>query len=129
MAVCAICNHPCRGTCKRCGARLCYIHKPTSARSKCLACPNGTRSAVTASSYYVPSQTPGKPLADLSREESLAYLASLRSRLIAKQARERAYLDRRASRGTHTPTDEVYEQDQVLEAEIIALFDQMLSEL
>jgi hypothetical protein len=39
-------------------------------------------------------------------------------------ARERAYLDRRAARGICTPTDEAYETDQLLEADLVALLDE-----
>jgi len=39
--------------------------------------------------------------------------------------RERAYLDRRAARGTHTPTDDAYEADQILEAELLAILDEL----
>lgn len=38
---------------------------------------------------------------------------------------EQAYLARRAARGTHTPTDEAYEQDQALENELLALLDEL----
>ena len=39
-------------------------------------------------------------------------------------ARERAYLDRRAARGTYTPTDEAYTADQLLEADLLAMLDE-----
>ncbi len=50
-------------------------------------------------------------------------IADIRARLLAKQKRERDYLGRRAARGTHTPTDDAYEADQVLEDDIITLID------
>ncbi len=59
--------------------------------------------------------------------EALTYLEEVRDRLKHKQARERAYLDRRAARGTYTPTDEAYEADQQLEVELIALVDHLIS--
>lgn len=67
-----------------------------------------------------------KRLGAMSSTERVAYLESLREELSKKQQRERAYLDRRAKRGTHTPTDEDYEADQVLESKILAVFDEML---
>ena len=70
-----------------------------------------------------------KNLADMTPEEGCVYLQGLLARLVAKQARERAYLDRRAARGTSTPTDEAYEADQVLEDELITLLGEWLSSL
>jgi hypothetical protein len=70
--------------------------------------------------------TVSKHLADLTRQEAIAYLEQLIDRLTKKQLRERAYLDRRAARGTHTPTDEVYEADQILEEELLALLGDLL---
>ncbi len=47
--------------------------------------------------------------------------------LLASQANTRTGLpDRRAKRGTHTPTDDAYEADQVLEEELVALLDEVL---
>lgn len=74
-----------------------------------------------------PSQ-PGrkrKPLRDMTPVEIRAWLQQTRDALQRKMQRERAYLDRRAARGTYTPTDEAYEQDQVLEADLLALLDEM----
>jgi hypothetical protein len=58
-------------------------------------------------------------------DEARRWLAGVRARLVQKMARERAYLDRRATRGMHTPTDEAYEADQLLEAELLALLDEV----
>ncbi len=66
------------------------------------------------------------PLTAMSPAQGRLWRAGLRDRLQAKQARERAYLDRRAARGTHTPTDEAYEADQVLEEELVALLEEVL---
>lgn len=60
-----------------------------------------------------------KPFTDMSRQEAYLWIEGLRARLLTKKARERAYLDRRAGRGTHTPTDDAYEADQILEEEIL----------
>jgi hypothetical protein len=64
-----------------------------------------------------------KPLTDLSPDEALAWIQDLKKRLSQKMQRERNYLDRRAARGTHTPTDDAYEADQVLEQEIMGLLE------
>ena len=48
-----------------------------------------------------------------------------RAALHKKLVRERNYLDRRTARGTHTPTDDAYEADQNLLADLIALLDEM----
>ncbi len=66
-----------------------------------------------------------KPLVDLSQQEAITWIEGVRSRLEAKMQRERAYLDRRAARGTHTPTDDAYEADQILEAELLAILDEL----
>jgi Skp family chaperone for outer membrane proteins len=65
-------------------------------------------------------------LDEMSEEEARAYVQELRTRLQHKQQRERAWLDRRASRGVQTRTDEDYERDQDLEAELVALLDKLL---
>jgi hypothetical protein len=67
-----------------------------------------------------------KPLAELTARERCLYLEQLIERLTQKQKRERAYLDRRAARGTHTPTDEAYEADQILEEELLFLLNGLL---
>lgn len=80
--------------------------------------------------YYTPPTqaaiTTRKNLIDLSPEESITYVEHLMTRLTSKQQREKAYLDRRAARGTHTPTDDAYEADQQLESELLALLDDLL---
>jgi hypothetical protein len=75
------------------------------------------------------SITVQKSIADMSADELRAWLEGLKCRLEAKRRRERAYLDRRAAHGRHTPTDDAYEEDQGLEAELLALLDEMLRNL
>ena len=53
----------------------------------------------------------------------------MRDRLARKQQRERDYLDRRANRGIHTPTDEAYEQDRALEVELLMLLGELAERL
>ena len=65
----------------------------------------------------------------MTDEELRTWIRTTRAALQKKLARERAYLDRRAARGTHTPTDDAYEQDQRLEADLIALLDEMAASL
>jgi hypothetical protein len=55
----------------------------------------------------------------MTHNELRAWIGSTRAALQKKMARERAYLDRRALRGIHTPTDEAYETDQLLEADLL----------
>ncbi len=62
-------------------------------------------------------------LATLPLAEQLAWIAERRVQLQQKQARERAYLDRRTARGTHTPTDDAYEADQLLEQDLCDALD------
>jgi len=61
----------------------------------------------------------------MSPEEIRAWLQQTRAALLRKMQRERAYLQRRARRGVRTPTDEAYEADQELEADLLALLDEM----
>ena len=64
-------------------------------------------------------------LSYMSPEEVRAWLQQTRAALLHKMQRERAYLERRARRGVWTPTDEAYEADQDLEADLLALLDEM----
>jgi len=79
------------------------------------------RGAVGSLSYH-------KYLDTMTTEEGVAWLMGMKERLSSKQQRERRYLDRRADRGTHTPTDDAYEQDQVLESELLALLDGLIEQ-
>jgi hypothetical protein len=65
------------------------------------------------------------PVSQMSEEELHAWIRTTRAALHKKLARELNYLDRRARQSTHTPTDEAYEADQDLLADLIALFDEM----
>ncbi len=66
-----------------------------------------------------------KPIAEMTPDELRVWLTSMRERLTTKMARERAYLDRRAARGTHTPTDDAYEADLLLETDLMRLLEEM----
>jgi len=69
---------------------------------------------------------PRKLLDEMTPDELQAWLASTKEKLAAKKmARERAYLDRRAARGTHTPTDDAYEADLLLETDLMRLLEEM----
>lgn len=70
----------------------------------------GSTPLVSASRPAINAMTP---------DDLRAWIGSTRAALQKKMARERVYLDRRAVRGTHTPTDEAYEMDQVLEADLL----------
>lgn len=70
-----------------------------------------------------------KPLNLMSPIEGRVWIESMLDRLVKKQAREKAYLDRRKARKVHTPTDEAYEGDQVLEDELIGLLKKLLEEI
>jgi molecular chaperone GrpE (heat shock protein) len=65
------------------------------------------------------------PLNQMTPDELCAWIHETRRALKHKQARARAYLDRRADRGMQTPTDEAYEQDQRLLADLLAMLDEM----
>ena len=64
------------------------------------------------------------PINEMMPDELRAWIGYTRTALQKKIARERAYLDRRAARGTYTPTDEAYEADQLLEADLLAMLDE-----
>ena len=54
---------------------------------------------------------PRKPLSAMNSDEQHSWIGATRTALMRKMQRERAYLDRRAVRGTYTPTDHAYEAD------------------
>ena len=58
-------------------------------------------------------------------EEVGAWVQQTRAALRQKMQRERAYVQRRARWGVRTPTDVAYEADQELEADLLALLDEM----
>ena len=62
-------------------------------------------------------------LEDMAPQEARPWIRSMRERLQQKMQRERAYLDRRAAHGIHTPTDDAYKADQVLESELLMLLE------
>ena len=64
------------------------------------------------------------PINEMTPGELRTWIVVTRSALQKKMARERAYLDRRAARGVFTPTDEAYEADQMLEADLVALLEE-----
>ncbi|HEY6410646.1 MAG TPA: hypothetical protein VIY29_24605 [Ktedonobacteraceae bacterium] len=76
-----------------------------------------------------PATQPRKPLNRMTPDEVCAWIHATRRALEQKHARERAYLDRRADHGIHTPTDDVYEQDQQLLADLLAMLNEMESSL
>jgi len=61
------------------------------------------------------------PFSDMTPAELRAWLQQAQQQLRQKMERERVYLDRRATRGRHTPTDDAYEADQVLEQDMLQL--------
>ncbi|HLI07057.1 MAG TPA: hypothetical protein VKV40_10870 [Ktedonobacteraceae bacterium] len=65
------------------------------------------------------------PLKQMAPDEVRAWLEQTREALQRKMRRERDYLDRRARRGVRTPTDEAYEHDQALEADLLRLLDEI----
>lgn len=65
------------------------------------------------------------PLNAMTLDDLRAWIGRTRTALEQKKARERAYLDRRASRGTRTPTDEAYEADQMLEADLLDMLNEL----
>ena len=71
-----------------------------------------------------PARPAPPPLSEMTPEELRGWIVVTRAALEKKMACERAYLDRRAARGTFTQTDEACAADQVLEADIVTLLDE-----
>ena len=61
------------------------------------------------------------PIEQMTPGELRTWIVVTRAALEKKMARERAYLDRRAARGVCTPTDDAYEGDQRLEADLVEM--------
>lgn len=70
-----------------------------------------------------------KPFAQMSPDEIRAWIHHTREGLQRKMRQERAYLDRRAAQGIHTPTDDTYEADVLLEADLLLLLDELEASL
>ena len=70
-----------------------------------------------------------KPFADMSADEIHAWMQNTREHLQRKMQREQVYLDRRAAQGIHTPTDDAYQADLLLEASLLALLDALSQRL
>jgi len=68
---------------------------------------------------------PRKPFADMSVDEIQVWLKQTREYLQQKMQREQAYLDRRGAQGIRTPTDEVYQRDLELEADLLRFLDEL----
>lgn len=69
--------------------------------------------------YYTPMPNFGK----MSQDQLRLWLEEQVDWLCKKQARELNYLQRRAKRGTHTPTDDAYNDDQSHEIAVIAFLE------
>ena len=61
------------------------------------------------------------PLEQMTPGELRTWIVVTRAALEKKMARERTYLNRRAARGVSTPTDDAFEADQRLEADLVEM--------
>ena len=75
------------------------------------------------------AMAPRKSLAEMSPDEIRAWIQHTREELQRKMQQERAYLDRRAAQGIRTPTDDRYEADVLLEADLLLLLDELEASL
>ncbi len=66
-----------------------------------------------------------KPFTDMSVDEIHVWFQQTRELLQQKMQREQAYLGRRAAQGIRTSTDEAYENDLLLEADLLTLLDEL----
>ncbi|HLG78360.1 MAG TPA: hypothetical protein VFA09_01405 [Ktedonobacteraceae bacterium] len=73
--------------------------------------------------------TSRKPFAEMSSDEIRLWIQQTREELQRKIQRERVYLDRRAAQGIHTLTDDTYEADLLLEADLLMLLDELEASL
>ena len=62
-----------------------------------------------------------KPFSDMTPDELRVWLQQTQHQLRQKMQREQSYLVWRASKGRRTSTDEAYENDQILEQDILEL--------
>jgi len=83
----------------------------------------------TTQAYTPQPPAPRKSFSAMTPDEQRAWIGATRTALIRKMQRERTYLDRRAARGTYTPTDQAYEADQLLEVDLLALLDELAQAL
>jgi hypothetical protein len=65
------------------------------------------------------------PFSQMTPEDIRQWIQATRLALQRKMQREQAYLTHRARRGLRTPTDEAYEADQELEADLLCLLDEL----
>ncbi len=65
------------------------------------------------------------PLDQMTLDELRSWVRQTRAALQQKMQREQAYLARRAARSVRTSTDEAYEADVLLEADLLAMLDEM----
>ena len=70
-------------------------------------------------------EQPRKPFAEMSLDEARAWMQQTREHLQQKIQREQTYLEHRAAQGIRTSTDEAYENDLALEADLLLLIDEL----
>lgn len=68
-----------------------------------------------------------RTLDDMTEPEAREYVALLIERIKERQKEQQAYLDRRAGRGSRTPTDALYEQYIQLDSAILEVLHRLLS--
>lgn len=66
-----------------------------------------------------------KPLKDMTPDEVRTWLTATRAALQEQYQRTQGYLDHRAARGIHTPTDDDLERDQLLASDLLLLLDEL----
>ena len=67
-------------------------------------------------------------LDEMTEPEKIAYVSNLMEHIQKRQAQQQAYLDRRAARGSSTPTDDLYKQYILLDDAILEVFKRLVSE-
>lgn len=135
-SLCAKCKPKGRGKCPVCptssrsnksqAAVGNAYYTPTNSQAQ--AAYSAAQPATSATSSRSSTRPPVRPPLPAPRDyeamppqEVARHTLELAHRLELKQERELAYLQRRYDRGTFTPTDQAYGQDQILEDELLEL--------
>jgi hypothetical protein len=83
------------------------------------------RTHTRAATQRAQTTAPRIPLNQMTPDEIRTWIQATRRALEQKQARERAYLDRRAGLGTLTPTDDACAKGHPLEEDLLAILDEL----
>lgn len=78
---------------------------------------------------WIPRTPERQAFAAMSQDERRAWLTEKYAWLLEKRRREQQYLDRRARRGSATPTDDDYQADAPHELDLLKFFEELAASL